>query len=362
MTNPPPQGLAHYDRSRTYQWNYDNPPAPIPMAVPEYPGRFEFCGLPVDSPLGMPAGPLLNGLWILYYASLGFDVLTYKTVRSVDRACYPLPNLQPVTSGQLNGDESELAASDQTKASWAVSFGMPSVQPELWRRDIETTRDQLPSGKLLSVSVVGTVQPEWTIDNLADDYAACARWAVDSGADCVETNFSCPNVSTCDGQLFQQIEDAGIVVEKVRHAVGSIPFIVKIGHVTERGAASNLLNRLGPHVDALALTNSVATVVRGTDGRLMFDGQQRGICGDATRTASIAQTRLFSELIHEKRLNVKLIGVGGASTAEHVMQYLNAGAAAVHIATAAMLDPSVGIQIRTTIAETENDRVESRPL
>ena len=52
------------------------------------PGQWQFCGLPVNSPLGVAAGPLLNGRWCLYYASLGFDVLTYKTVRSRRRECY----------------------------------------------------------------------------------------------------------------------------------------------------------------------------------------------------------------------------------------------------------------------------------
>ena len=47
--------------------------------------------------------------------------------------------------------------------------------------------------KLLVVSVVGTVQDGWSMDDLADDYARCARWAVESGADAVETNFSCPS-------------------------------------------------------------------------------------------------------------------------------------------------------------------------
>ena len=40
------------------------------------------------------------------------------------------------------------------------------------------------------------------------DYAQCARWAVESGADCVEANFSCPNVATCDGQLYQDARQA----------------------------------------------------------------------------------------------------------------------------------------------------------
>src|SRR6188474_1794120 len=91
--------LVGYDRSKSYEWNYEHVPMPVDMQVPVVPGEWQFCGLPVDSPLGIPAGPLLNGRWILYYASLGFDVLTYKTVRSRERASYALPNLQPVQGG-----------------------------------------------------------------------------------------------------------------------------------------------------------------------------------------------------------------------------------------------------------------------
>ena len=54
----------------------------------------------------------------------------------------------------------------------------------------------------------------------------------------------------------------------------------------ERDAVSTtLLEALAPHIDAMAMTNSVATSVRAADGQLMFDGQPRGICGEATREA-----------------------------------------------------------------------------
>ena len=83
-----------YRIDRTYEWNYDNAPAlPPAVRVEEIPGRWDFCGLPIASPLGVPAGPLLNSRWMLYYAALGFDVLTYKTVRSTARTSYPLPNV-----------------------------------------------------------------------------------------------------------------------------------------------------------------------------------------------------------------------------------------------------------------------------
>ena len=335
-----------YDRLQSYQWNYDHPPNVVDVPLETMSGEWSFCGQAVGSPLGMPAGPLLNCRWILYYAGLGFDVLTYKTVRSSQRPCYDLPNLQPVLTGSLQGHETEVPGSDSMEGSWAVSFGMPSQEPESWRRDIQWTREQLPSEKLLSVAVVATIQPGWTIDDTADDYAQCARWAAESGADCVETNFSCPNVSTADGQLYQVPDQAAVVAQRVRDAVGPTPYIIKIGHMPERDRARELLNAVAPHIDGIAMTNSVATTVRMPGGEMLFDGAARGICGKATREASLEQTRLFADLVREEGLGVSLIGVGGASTAADVADYLEAGAESVHIATAAMVDPLTAQKIR----------------
>ena len=339
-----------YDRSQSYRWNYDNPPDPVDVEEPAVDGDWTFCGLPVPSPLGIPAGPLLNGRWVLYYAAFGFDVLTYKTVRSVQRDCYPLPNLVPVNTERVTGDETEVAAIDAMRGSWAVSFGMPSAEPQHWRDDVEWTRDQLRSDKLLCVSVVGSIQDGWSLDDLADDYATCARWAVESGADVVEANFSCPNVSTCDGQLYQQPSDAAIVAARVRSVIGTAPFCVKIGHVRQTAAAEELFDALKDHVSALAMTNSVAAVVRARDGELIFGGERRGICGRATLAASIEQVAMFREIAVRDASPVKLIGVGGAATADDVGRYRAAGAEHVQIATAAMTEPPIGLQIRQSMS------------
>lgn len=338
--------LTGYDYQRDYDWNYEHPPETVEVDVPPMPGEWQFCGLPVDSPLGIPAGPLLNGRWLLYYAGLGFDVLTYKTVRSIERACYPMPNLQPVQCGDLSGGEDVLPVSEAMHGSWAVSFGMPSKGPATWMADVEQTKDRLPAGKVLSVSVVGSDQEGWTLEQLADDYAQCARWAVESGADVIETNFSCPNVSTCDGQLYQQPEQARIVAEKVREAIGKVPLVIKIGHIDNDEAIEAVLQSLAPFATALAMTNSVATTIADRDGTLLFEGSPRGICGAATRVASIRQTSRFRSVAARLGLQIELIGVGGAATAGHVREYLDAGANAVHLATAAMVNPAAACEIR----------------
>jgi dihydroorotate dehydrogenase len=265
-----------------------------------------------------------------------------------------LPNLQPVDCRPLAGGERDLPAIDLMRGSWAVSFGMPSKAPDVWRADVERTRERLPREKILSVSVVGTMRDGWTIDELADDYARCARWAVESGADCVEANFSCPNVSTCDGQLYQHPRDAAIVAERVRSAIGAKPFLIKIGRLRDRDEAAALIEAVAPLADALAMTNSIAATVVGPDGRRLFDGQLRGICGAAIRDASIAQVRMAREIIAQSGRSLQIVGVGGAATADDVRAYLDAGAHAVHLATAAMVDPEVGIEIRRQLSQTSS--------
>ncbi len=344
-----------YRIDRDYTWNYQHAPDPVMICMPPFPGEWTFLGRPVGSPLGIPAGPLLNGRWIAYYASLGFDILTYKTVRSRAHPCYDPPNLVPVQTGQLTGREESLEAAPQMKGSWAVSFGMPSAAPDVWRSDVEATRGKLENNQVLVVSVVGTVEPGATLDDLAADYAQCARWAVESGADAVEANLSCPNVESRDGQLYREPEAAARVAAAIRQSIGSTPLILKVGHLPDLPAIDALLRAVAPSADAISMTNSVAARVRRADGTLLFDGARRGICGDATRAASLEQTRKCSSRIKQLGLDLKLIGVGGISTAEHVREYLEAGAESVQIATAAMVDPAVAWSIRWEFAGNRRD-------
>jgi dihydroorotate dehydrogenase (NAD+) catalytic subunit len=371
--------LPKYDAARSYEWNYEHAPdsavvADLNIDVPPCSGDWNFCGLKTSSPLGIPAGPLLNGKWVRYYAALGFDVLTYKTVRSRERACYPLPNLVPVDVTRMTGAERQVPVAAAMRDTWAVSFGMPSKAPEVWRTDVAETRKRLPQEKVLVVSVVATEQPGWKLDDLANDYAQCARWAIESGADAVEANFSCPNVCSRDGQLFQHPHDAAVVAAQIRSAVGNKPFIVKVGHLKNADEAGALVDAMAPLVDAIAMTNSVAAPVVAANGEPLFDGQPRGICGGAILEASIEQTRMVQQVITRKYflyplpageervaavkaavptpypdgpLSVpQLIGVGGAFDADDVRRYLVAGAKSVHLATAAMVDPTIALKIR----------------
>ena len=341
-----------YDTMQTWEWNLRNAPQPSdPEPVEAIPGTWSWCGVPASSPLGIPAGPLLNGQWLLYYAQLGFDILVYKTVRSAAHDCYELPNLLPVRAASLSEPGTTVAQQESMNGSWAVSFGMPSQAPEVWRDDVNRTRDQLSAGKVLIVSVVGSVtnvSPDGprALDVLADDFAMCARWAVDAGAHGVEANFSCPNVATADGQLYQQPDAAALVAERIRDQIGTAPLALKIGRVLSESDAESLIDSVGSYVDGIAMTNSVAAFVDDTQGVRLFGGHMRGICGDAIRDASCAQLAMFRKLVDESANDLHLTGVGGISSAAHVKQYIESGADSVAMATAVMTDPDTGRRIR----------------
>jgi dihydroorotate dehydrogenase len=198
--------------------------------------------------------------------------------------------------------------------------------------------------KKLSVSVVATPEADWTIEQIADDYARCAGWAVESGADFVELNCSCPNVSTSDGQLYQNAEATGVVADRVREAMGEIPLLIKIGHITDPSLARELIVRLGRTVNALVMVNCLAAKVESRHG-VLFSGQPRGIAGHAIREAALAQIRLFRGIVNKTDSTLELVGVGGISSSSDVRNHLREGASGVQVATSAMLSDRIEIAL-----------------
>lgn len=345
--------LIGYDRSRSYDWNYDHVPEPTDLAGMPTGREIKFLGKLTGSPFGIAAGPLLNGKWILYYASLGFDILTYKTVRRIERPCYPLPNLLPVeVPPDFAWDKDRvLNMANEMKDSWAVSFGMPSRSPDVWRNDIEQTRRRLAPEKVLSVSVVATPEPDSGIDSIAEDYAETAEMAVNSGADVVEANFSCPNVDSMDGQLFQNPSSSGKVAKAIRKRIGDTPLIIKIGEVSEPKQIRALLLALDPYVQAVSLVNCLSAKIKSREGDWCFDGDKRGIAGELIADSVRQQVETFLDIKKEDQYSMEIIAVGGITRTDQVLDYLNRGVHAVHVATAAMLNPTLALEVKQGLSQ-----------
>jgi dihydroorotate dehydrogenase len=162
----------------------------------------------------------------------------------------------------------------------------------------------------------------------------------------VEMNFSCPNVSSADGQIYRDPGLARLVAETARAAVGKTPLLAKIGLLETDVQIENLITAADGVLDGLVLVNGVSARVIGTDGKPMFGGQPRGVCGGVIRELTLDQITRFQAAKIRLGASVSLVHVGGISTAQDVCESLDAGAAFVQMATAPMVDPLVGIRIR----------------
>ena len=151
---------------------------------------------------------------------------------------------------------------------------------------------------------------------------------------------------------YQQPSVAGVVAARLREAVGAAAAHQDWPH-DRRSAPSDLSKAVAPHADALVMVNCIAAVLDAQQ-RPLFDGQN-GIAGDAIREASITQVHLFARVIRQHALKLRLVGVGGIATARHVHAYQEAGSHAVQLATAAMLNPLLGKQMRRDLGSTSEE-------
>ena len=75
-----------YDPARTYLENFEQGPFSFfaEECVYQDPGepKYKFLGHEVNLPLGIAAGPLLNGRFVKAALDKGFDLPVYKTVRT----------------------------------------------------------------------------------------------------------------------------------------------------------------------------------------------------------------------------------------------------------------------------------------
>ena len=341
-----------YDIEKTYRENYESGPnlPPDVGSVPPTPTK-RFMGFELNSRLGIAAGLLLNSKWIAAYSRLGYDLLTYKTVRRSYRPCYPLPNWVFVTDdGALKGPIYRSHRGHQTdhQITSAVCFGMPSMAPEVWRKDVAVARNALSSGQRLIVSVVATPEEGWGITEIAEDFARCALWAKEAGADIVEANLSCPNVCTAEGSIYLDPDFSHEVAATLRERISNTPLLLKIGYFEEPDGLAEFLNRIDGVVDGGTMVNGITRPVLELDGRPVFGPsyEKAGVLGRAIHPASVQSVAFAREVILRDQLALEILAVGGAALVDDIEDFFQAGAGAVLMGSSPMYRPLLAIEAK----------------
>jgi dihydroorotate dehydrogenase len=337
-----------YRADRSYAWNYGHAPSlPRIRRIPSAQGARLF-DHEISSRIGIAAGPLLNSKWVAGYARLGFDVLTYATVTSAFRPAFTLPNIRLVESR-----EQAAVALRRPHANGgvtlAVSLGMPSMEPDVWRKDVRRAKDALGRGQVLVVSVAGTVPPGGDAEALIADYARCATWAAEAGADVIELHLATPDPFAEHAQMiFENVPLSAQILYRVRTSI-SQPILAKMGMFRAPRMLHETATKLAPWTNGFVLVHGVVRRVIDEDGKAAFEGAGRDLADVVGSDTFAVCARQVEEMIAWRKAGAwdrAIFGVGGITSVERALHLLHEGSDAVLIATAALVDPLFATRCR----------------
>jgi len=344
-----------YDVNKSYDFNYEFGPifyGPFPPDGGKQ--KKKFLGFEVNSLFGVPAGPLLNSNWVKTYADLGFDILTYKTVRTINKACHRPPNIvfiDPRRDYDYGSDKPAYSTKKRTvpynKISITNSFGVPSKEPDVWREDIKKLLPQLKKGQLLILSVMGTIEDGMTEEEYVADFIKCALLGKEAGVKVIEVNLSCPNLSS--GAIFNNISLSKKIIKGVKKAIKPTPLLAKIGYFEDLGALKKFVLGTNRFIDAYVAINTVSKKVLQLNGKQTLPGKTRvisGTCGSLIKKAGLRTVKNLNKIRKKEKLKYKIIGVGGVMNTKGYFGYLEVDADAVQSATGAMWNPYLAYQIK----------------
>ena len=353
-----------YDPEKSYEDNFKDGPFGIfsngEIFENKNEPKYNFLGFKVNLPFGIPAGPLINGNFVQAALDKGFDIVTYKTVRSEKYPCHPWPN---VLSVKIEGDltlekaQGKLVADKNYHEPLSItnSFGVPSFNPEFWQKDIKEILKNMRagqvlvgSGQILVGSFQGTKKEGQNAAEYINDYRVTAKMLKETGVKVIEVNFSCPNEGT-NNLLCYDTERSIKIARAIKKIIGDIPLIVKIAYYEDYEMLKNFVKEVGSIAQGISAINTIPAEIIDENGQQALPGEGRlrsGICGHAIKWAGLDMAKKLKELREEFNYSFAIIGVGGVATPEDFFEYRDAGADIVMSATGAMWNPYLAREIK----------------
>jgi dihydroorotate dehydrogenase (NAD+) catalytic subunit len=346
-----------YDPEKSYEDNFEHGPfgAFTDGVVLENNSQkqYDFFGLKVNSPFGIPAGPLINGAFVKSALDKGFDIVTYKTVRSGGYPCHAWPN---VLSVKVEGDltlekaQGKLVADKNYHEPLSItnSFGVPSREVEFWQKDLAEAVKYAKRGQIVIGAFQGTKKEGQTGEEYINDYRVVAKMVKDTGVKVMEVNLSCPNEGTNNLLCFDTARSV-LVAKAIKEVIGDIPLIIKIAYYKDDEVLKNFVKEIGNIVQGISAINTIAAEIVDEKGNQALPGEGRlrsGVCGHAIKWAGLDMVRKLKKLREEFGYTYTIICVGGVTVPEDFLEYRNAGGDIVMSATGAMWNPYLAKDIK----------------
>ena len=171
-----------------------------------------------------------------------------------------------------------------------------------------------------------------------EEYEVVTRIFDDSPIDAMEINISCPNVKEGGVAFGNDPDMSARVVEVCRRATNK-PIITKLSP-NQTDIAENARRCIEAGTDGFAVINTLMGMAIDINTRQPVIGNsQGGLSGPAIKP--IALLKVYQVYQVAKQHNVPIIGQGGITSVEDVIEFFIAGASAIGIGTALFYEPLI---------------------
>lgn len=266
-----------------------------------------LCGIPLDNPVIPASGTFGFGYEFAELYDINcLGTFSFKGTTKDPRFGNPTPRIAECTAGMIN----------------AVGLQNPGVE--------KVIADELPKlSQCFHKPVMANVS-----GFCVEDYAyTCEKLDQQEQVGWLEVNVSCPNVHG-GGMSFGTQPEAAAQVTRAVKAVTKKPVIVKLSpNVTDIVAIAKACEDAG--ADGISLINTMLGMRIDLRRRKpVIANTMGGFSGPAIFPVAV---RMVYQVA--KAVNIPVIGMGGVSSAEDVIEMMLAGATAVEVGAANLVNP-----------------------
>ena len=269
--------------------------------------RVTLCGIALDNPVIPASGTFGYGYeFAELYDINRLGTFSFKGTTKAPRFGNPTPRIAECTAGMIN----------------AVGLQNPGVE--------RVITEELPRlAKCFHKPVMANVS-----GFAVEDYAyTCEKLDKEEQVGWLEVNVSCPNVHG-GGMSFGTNPEAAAEVTRAVKAVTKKPVIIKLSpNVTDIVSIAKACEEAG--ADGISLINTLLGMRIDMRRRApIIANKMGGFSGSAIFPVAV---RMVYQVAHA--VNIPVVGMGGVSSAEDVIEMMMAGATAVEVGAANLVDP-----------------------
>lgn len=267
----------------------------------------DLCGIELENPIIPASGTFGYGYEFSEYYDINMlGTFSFKGTTREPRFGNPTPRIAETPSGLLN----------------AVGLQNPGVE--------KVISEELPKLKKCFHKPVMANVSGFSLDEYVE---VCEKLDGEEQVGWLEVNISCPNVHG-GGMSFGTDPKAAAAVTRAVKAVAKKPVIMKlspnVSDITEIAKACE-----AEGADAISLINTVLSMrIDIAKRKPLLANVTGGLSGDAIFPLAVRMVYQTA-----KAVKIPIVGLGGVSTAENVIEMMLAGATAVQVGAANLVEP-----------------------